>query len=92
MNAKEKIEELALTVAMEALGPDVSPEDRREALKILNPHYTMLLKSKANPSAADESGFDFDAFNLETKNDAAGTEVGGHTGRVAGNGGRTVPS
>ncbi len=47
MNAKEKIEELALRVAEDALADSASPEDRREALKILNPHYTMLLRSKA---------------------------------------------
>lgn len=90
MNAKDKIEELALRVAIEALRPDTSPEDRREALKILNPHYTMLLKSKVKPEEPSE-GFDFDAFNLETENVTAGTKVGGHSGRITG-GGRTLPS
>ena len=81
MNAKVKIEELALKVAVEALAPDVPLEARMEALKILNPHYTMLLKSKADPPAAEKGGFDFDAFNLETAHVNAGTEVGGHSGR-----------
>jgi len=92
MNAKDKIEELALRVAEDALADGASPEDRREALKILNPHYTMLLKSKANPPAADEGGFDFDAFNLETQHVDASTKVGGFTGRVSGNGGHIIPS
>jgi hypothetical protein len=92
MNAKEKIEELALKVAMEALGPGVSPEDRREALKILNPHYTMLLKGKAKDEPPAEGGFDFDAFNRETEHVNAGTQVGGHTGRVAGARGNIIPS
>ena len=47
MNALQKIEQLAIQVADDALDPNTSAEDRREALKILNPHYTMLLKSKA---------------------------------------------
>lgn len=84
MNAKDKIEELALRVAMDALADSASPEDRREALKILNPHYTMLLKSKANPPAADEGGFDFDAFNLETEHVDASTTLGSHPGRILG--------
>ncbi len=91
MNAKDKIEELALKVAIEALAPGVPLEARMEALKILNPHYTMLLKSKADPPAAEKGGFDFDAFNLESEHVNAGTKVGGHSGRVTG-GGRTLPS
>ncbi len=102
MNAKDKIEELALKVAIEALAPDVSLEARMEALKILNSHYTMLLKSKADSPAAEKGGFDFDQFNLEspsgvdrnnleTQHVNAGTQVGGHSGRgIAG--GRTLPS
>ena len=90
MNAKDKIEELALKVAMEALGPDVSPEDRREALKILNPHYTMLLKSKAKDEPPPAGEFDFTAFNLETEHVNAGTQVGGDRGAVRG--GRVLPS
>ena len=90
MNAKDKIEELALKVAMDALADSASPEDRREALKILNPHYTMLLKSKVKTEEPSE-GFDFDAFNLETQHVNAGTEVGGRPGRgIAGD--RTLPS
>lgn len=90
MNAKDKIEELALRVAMDALADSASAEDRREALKILNPHYTMLLKSKVKTEEPSE-GFDFDAFNLETQHVNAGTQVGGHSGRgIAG--GRTLPS
>jgi hypothetical protein len=91
MNAKDKIEELALKVALEALGPDVSPEDRREALKILNSHYTMLLKSKAKDEPVATGGFDFDAFNLETEHVNAGTTLGGARERVSG-GGRVLPS
>ena len=91
MNAKEKIEELALKVAEDALADSATPEDRREALKILNPHYTMLLKSKVKEDSPAEGGFDFDAFNLETQHVNAGTQVGGHSGRgIAG--GRTLPS
>ena len=79
MNAKEKIEELALLVAEDALDPDATPEDRREALKILNPHYTMLLKSKAKPD--EETGeFDFDRFNQESHDGAA--KVGSRSGRA----------
>jgi hypothetical protein len=81
MNAKDKIEELALKVAMEALGPGVPLEARMEALKILNPHYTMLLKSKAKEEPTATGGFDFDAFNLETEHVNAGTTVGGDSGR-----------
>lgn len=66
MNAKEQIEALALKVATEALSDACSPEDRREALKILNPHYTMLLKSKANLPELDKGEFDFDQFNQES--------------------------
>lgn len=91
MNAKDKIEELALRVAEDALSNDATPEDRREAFKILNPHYTMLLKSKANPPAADEGGFDFDAFNLETQHVDASTKVGSGPGGIIG-GGRVLPS
>lgn len=91
MNAKDRIEELALRVAMDALTDSASPEDRREALKILNPHYTMLLKSKANPPAADEGGFDFDAFNLETQHVDASTKVGSRSGGIIG-GSRVLPS
>ena len=91
MNAKDKIEELALKVAMEALAPDVPLEARMEALKILNPHYTMLLKSKAKDELAATGGFDFDQFNLEspsgvdrnnleTQHVNAGTQVGGDRG------------
>ena len=90
MNAKEKIEELALRVAMDALADSASAEDRREALKILNPHYTMLLKSKAKPEEPSE-GFDFDAFNLETEHVNAGTQVGSDRGRIRG-GAHTLPS
>ena len=58
MNALQKIEQLAIKVADDALAPDTSPEDRREALKILNPHYTMLLKSKAkSQDDGDEPNF-----------------------------------
>ena len=90
MNAKDKIEELAYRVAMDALADSASPEDRREALKILNPHYTMLLKSKAKDEPAATGGFDFDAFNLETEHVNAGTQVGGDRGTVRG--GRVLPS
>lgn len=82
MNVKEKIEELALRVAMDALADGASPEDRREALKILNPHYTMLLKSKAHPPAADESEFDFDRFNQESLDGSDGTKMGSRSGRA----------
>jgi hypothetical protein len=92
MNAKDKIEELALKVAMEALAPGVPLEVRVEALKILNPHYTMLLKSKAKDEPPTEGGFDFDAFNRETENADAGTQVGGHTRRGAGARGGLIPS
>ena len=72
MNAKEKIEELALLVAADALDPECSAEDRREALKILNPHYTMLLKSKAkSQDDSDEPNFNDFAETLNgiaTKN------------------------
>jgi hypothetical protein len=61
MNAKDKIEALAVKVAEDALDPGASAEDRREALKILNPHYTMLLKSKAK-SEEDEDDANFDRF------------------------------
>ena len=91
MNAKDKIEELALRVAMDALAASASPEDRREALKILNPHYTMLLKSKVKEDLPAEGGFDFDAFNLETEHVDASTKVGSHPGRILG-GSRTLPS
>jgi hypothetical protein len=67
MSAKEKIEELALRVAQDALDPSATAEDRREALKILNPHYTMLLKSKAKDEP-EPDGFDFDRFNQENQN------------------------
>lgn len=72
MNAMAKIEELALRVAEDALGPDSTPEDRREALKILNAHYTMLLKSKAkSQDDTDEPNFNDFAETLNgiaTKN------------------------
>lgn len=80
-------------VAMDALDPDASPEDRREALKILNPHYTMLLKSKAKEGPPAEGGFDFDAFNLETQHVDAGTQMGGYSGgHSVTRGSRTLPS
>lgn len=80
MNAKEQIEKLALRVAQDALADGASPEDRREALKILNPHYTMLLKSKAK---VDEPAgeFDFDQFNQEIL-DGGTKKMGGHSGRA----------
>jgi hypothetical protein len=90
MNAKDKIEELALKVAMEALVPGVPLEARMEALKILNPHYTMLLKSKVKDEPVAIGGFDFDAFNLETEHVNAGTQVGSDRGTVRG--GRVLPS
>jgi hypothetical protein len=72
MNAMAKIEELALRVAEDALGPDSTPEDRREALKILNAHYTMLLKFKAkSEDDSDEPNFNDFAETLNgiaTKN------------------------
>jgi hypothetical protein len=59
LNAKDKIEELAVRVAEDALDPNATPEDRRESLKILNSHYTMLLKSKAkSEDEGDEENFD----------------------------------
>ena len=80
MNAKEKIELLALKVAEDALSDSASPEDRREALKILNPHYTMLLKSKAKPD--EPAGeFDFDQFNQESL-DGSTAKMGSHSGRA----------
>ncbi len=79
MNAKEKIEELAFLVAEDALDPKASAEDRREALKILNPHYTMLLRLKAK-TEEPTGEFDFDQFNLETQNGA--TKVGSRSGRA----------
>jgi hypothetical protein len=82
MNAKEKIEELALRVAQDALDPSATPEDRREALKILNPHYTMLLKSKVKDDLPAEGGFDFDRFNQENRDGRPGTKVGSHSGRA----------
>jgi hypothetical protein len=81
MNAKEKIEELALRVAQDALDPNASPEDRREALKILNPHYTMLLKAKVKIEEPSE-GFDFDQFNMEVRDGGTGPKVGSHRGRA----------
>jgi hypothetical protein len=72
MNAMAKIEELALRVAEDALGPNSTPEDRREALKILNAHYTMLLKSKVKSEGdSDEPNFNDFAETLNgiaTKN------------------------
>ena len=65
MNAKAKIEELALRVAEDALDPDATPEDRREALKILNTHYNMLVKSKAkDDDDEDENTFEHFAESL----------------------------
>ncbi len=77
--ALHKIEELALLVAEDALRADTSPEDRREALKILNPHYTMLLKSKAKESATGD-GFNFAEFG-EINGESA-TTLGSRGGRV----------
>jgi len=82
MSAKEKIEELALRVAQDALDLNATPEDRREALKILNPHYTMLLKSKVKDDLPAEGGFDFDRFNQENRDGRPGTKVGSHSGRA----------
>lgn len=61
MNALTKIEELALRVAEDALQDTATPEDRREALKILNAHYNMLVKSRAK-SEDDTDGVNFDEF------------------------------
>jgi hypothetical protein len=82
MSAKEKIEELALRVAQDALDPSATPEDRREALKILNPHYTMLLKSKVKDDLPAEGGFDFDRFNQENRDGRPDkiTQMGGRLG------------
>ena len=81
MNAKEAIEQLALKVATDALADGTSAEDRREALKILNPHYTMLLKSKVKD--VEETGeFDFDRFNQETHDGGPGPKMGSHSGRA----------
>ena len=83
MNAKEKIEELALKVATDALADGVSAEDRREALKILNPHYTMLLKSKAKIEEPSDE-FDFDRFNQESLDGSDGTKMGSRSGTAGG--------
>jgi hypothetical protein len=77
MSAKEKIEELALRVAEDALDSSATPEDRREALKILNAHYTMLLKSKAKSEDEPDSGFTFDHAQ-ETLNGGSSKAVGSH--------------
>jgi hypothetical protein len=81
MNAREKIEELALRVAEDALSAAASPEDRREALKILNAHYTMLLKSKAKIEEPSDD-FDFDRFNQESLDGNDGTKMGSRSGRA----------
>jgi hypothetical protein len=67
-----KIEELALRVAEDALADTATAEHRMEALKILNAHYTMLLKSKAkSQDDGDEPNFNDFAETLNgiaTKN------------------------
>ena len=74
MNAKDEIEKLALLVAQDAIEPGDTPpalrEERREALKILNPHYTMLLKSKAK-SQDDGDEPNFNQFAEILNGDAA---------------------
>lgn len=74
--ALHKIEELAILVAEDALNPSCSPEDRREALKILNSHYTMLLKSKAKEPATGD-GFNFADFGV-TNGGTVTETVGSH--------------
>jgi hypothetical protein len=55
MTIRTDIEKLALMVAKEAMEPGKTFNDRLEALKILNPHYTALLKKKA-PEEDDGEG------------------------------------
>ncbi len=81
MNAKEQIEQLAVLVAMDALDPKTSAENRLEALKVLNSHYTMLLKSKAkNEEPTGE--FDFGQFSMEAPSGGPGKKVGSSSGRA----------
>lgn len=70
MTAKDKIEQLALRVAEDALAEGVPLETRLEALKILNPHYTMLLKSKAK-SEDDGDEPNFNQFSEMLNGDTA---------------------
>lgn len=58
MSAKESIEKLAAKVAEAALADGVDLEQRIEALKVLNAHYTILARHKGSvEDGGGESSF-----------------------------------
>jgi hypothetical protein len=86
MNAtRTKIEQLARKVAEDALAEGVPLETRLEALKILNPHYSILIKKQSKGEEEPDEG-SFASFQRELERVDGGTET------VRGRRGRRQPS
>lgn len=62
MTAREDIEKLASSIAKAALTEGVTLETRIDALKVLNPYFSILVKNKAKMDEETSSGPSFGDF------------------------------
>ena len=82
MTAKHQIEKLALSVANKAMEKDTPLQDQIDALKVLNPYYIALTKSKKKgDEETDEPSFADLTRNIEDHANGA-TEIRARRGRT----------
>lgn len=62
MTAREDIEKLASAIAEAALAEGVTLETRIDALKVLNPYFSVLVKNKAKMDEETSGGPSFGDF------------------------------
>ena len=62
MTAREDIEKLASAIAQASLQPEVTLETRIDALKVLNPYFSILMKNKGKLDEEPANGPSFGDF------------------------------